>query len=205
MTKGRRPEHRREEILEVGCDLFNRHGYHATGLNTILEACQVSKGSFYNFFGSKEQFAVEIIEHYHSIECERWEQEYALLDVPLFEKMRIMLQREIAKFEENQDYQGCLIANLSGELGNATDSFKAAIRKSTREVLDGIAAYFAQCQDEGSVRKDMTACQLAEFFWDSWQGAFLRMKVEGTTAPLRSTIDLLWNHLLPPSQTGAAQ
>ncbi len=200
MTQGRRAEHNRQDILEKGMQLFNQQGYHGTGLTTILKACQVSKGSFYNFFNSKEAFAVELIGHYHSIECERWEAEFAKLDCPQFEKMRIMLEKEIHKFESEEEHFGCLIANLSGELGNASHAFKEAIRQSTTDVLQAIELDFIQCQADGSVRTDLSAKQLSHIFWDSWQGALLRMKVESSTTPLRELLDLYWNHILPPQE-----
>jgi TetR/AcrR family transcriptional repressor of nem operon len=198
MIQGRRPEHSRQQALEKGMELFNQQGYHGTGLTAILKACQVSKGSFYNFFGSKEEFAVEIIDHYHSIECERWGVELSKLDCPQFEKMRVMLEREIQGFESEKEHFGCLIANLSGELGNASHAFKEAIRRSTSDVLQAIEKDFLQCQTDGSIRDDLSAQQLAHLFWDSWQGALLRMKVESSTAPLRKLLDLYWNHILPP-------
>ncbi|WP_372740857.1 TetR/AcrR family transcriptional regulator [Neptunomonas sp.] len=198
MAQGRRPEHDREQILEKGMQLFNKLGYHGTGLTAILKACRVSKGSFYNFFGSKEEFAVEMIEHYHSIECQRWDTEYAKLDYPQLEKMRIQLENEINKFESEDDNFGCLIANLSGELGNASPALKKAIRHSTAYVLESIEQDFKQCQLDGSVRNDLTPKQLAHLFWDSWQGALLRMKVDSSTAPLHELVNLYWNHILLP-------
>lgn len=38
-------------------------GYHGTGLK-ILESVQIPKGSFYNYFSSKENFGAEVIQYY---------------------------------------------------------------------------------------------------------------------------------------------
>ena len=54
----------RENLLNQGVGLLMQQGYHGTGLKEILDAVQIPKGSFYNYFGSKENFAAEIIEHY---------------------------------------------------------------------------------------------------------------------------------------------
>ena len=54
----------RENLLNHGVALLMQQGYHGTGLQEILDAVQVPKGSFYNYFGSKENFAAEIIGHY---------------------------------------------------------------------------------------------------------------------------------------------
>lgn len=196
MVQGRKPEHSREHILEKGLDLFSERGYHGTGLNDILKACGVSKGSFYNFFGSKEQFAVEIIEHHHSIEFERWETESSKLSGRQFEKCKQMMKMEIERYESDANHKGCLITNLSGELGDASPAFKQAIQKSFKEVLVAIEEDLITSQREGDVRTDISAKQLAHLVLDTWHGALLRMQVESSTQPLQQAIDLLWNHIL---------
>ena len=51
-------------MLNQGLGLLMQQGYHGMGLKEILDAVQIPKGSFYNYFGSKENFAAETIEHY---------------------------------------------------------------------------------------------------------------------------------------------
>ncbi len=204
MVQGRKAAHSREDILAKGFDLFSRQGYHATGLATILKECQVSKGSFYNFFGSKEQFAIEILDHYHQAEWEKWEQEFNRVEGRIFAKMRIILEQKIQMREQNADHYGCLLANLTGELGDCDSSFNATIRTYIQQILDAITGDFEEAQRDGDIRSDIDARTLACAFWDSWQGALLRVKVENTATPMRETIELYWNHILPPKQQETA-
>lgn len=52
----------REKILNAASELFHLKGYHATGLNQILEESGAPKGSlYYHFPNGKEQLAVEAI------------------------------------------------------------------------------------------------------------------------------------------------
>jgi TetR/AcrR family transcriptional repressor of nem operon len=53
------------------------------------------------------------------------------------------------------------------------------------------------CQQEGSVRTDLSASALARLIWDYWQGALLRMKVEDSREPLYAAVELLWERILP--------
>ena len=64
MKKTNQKQVNREILLNQGVALLMQQGYHGTGLNEILSAVQIPKGSFYNYFGSKENFTAEIIEHY---------------------------------------------------------------------------------------------------------------------------------------------
>src|SRR5580700_7617613 len=54
----------RTALLEVGTDMMFEKGYTNTGIQEILSALSVPKGSFYHYFDSKENFAVEIIRHF---------------------------------------------------------------------------------------------------------------------------------------------
>lgn len=52
----------REMILQTAARLFQRQGYHATGLNQIIQESGSPKGSLYYYFpGGKEDLAVEAI------------------------------------------------------------------------------------------------------------------------------------------------
>lgn len=184
MVRGRRPEHSREKILEIGAELFTRNGYHATGLKEILDACQVSKGSFYNFFESKEHFAVEIIEHYQSMELERWDEQLENFQGSHLDRIEQLLAAEIERFGDDMETCGCLLANLSGEVSQASEKFRDAVQRSAEKVLQLIERDMRICQQEGSVRTDISARKLAEAAWHNWQGALLRSKALNSLAPL---------------------
>ena len=55
-------EKRRQEILEVGLDLFIRKGYAATKISDIAEAAGMSKGLLFHYFESKEALYNALIE-----------------------------------------------------------------------------------------------------------------------------------------------
>ncbi len=198
MSRGRPPTHSRESLLSIGNSLFQLHGYHGTSLSMILEACGVSRGSFYNYFGGKEAYAIEVIEHYHALEMDCWREEFSRLEGTHSEKLKLMMARLIEELSMTNERVGCLLANLSGEMALASDDFRTAIRQAINRVLDAISEDMRLCQAEGSVRTDLSAEELAQLIWAYWQGALLRMKVEDSRAPLHQAIDMLWQHLLPP-------
>jgi len=52
----------REKIILTTCDLLERQGYHASGLNEIIQASGAPKGSLYHYFpGGKTEIAVEAV------------------------------------------------------------------------------------------------------------------------------------------------
>ena len=57
----------REKIIRKGAELIHAQGFNATGLQQILQAAGIPKGSFYFYFKSKEDFGLEIINYFNSI------------------------------------------------------------------------------------------------------------------------------------------
>jgi AcrR family transcriptional regulator len=63
LTNIKKPElvaRRRSQIMGAAMKLFQKHGYHATTMRQICEKSKVNRGSFYDYFRSKEDILVYI-------------------------------------------------------------------------------------------------------------------------------------------------
>ncbi len=58
-----RPPAGRDKILEAALDLFAEKGFHATSVDQIAKRAGVSKGLTYNYFKSKEELLIAIIDN----------------------------------------------------------------------------------------------------------------------------------------------
>ena len=66
-TNGRQAERSEiatSKVLEAALDLFSTHGYGATSMRQIAEACELSTGNLYHHFGSKEAIFQRLIDDY---------------------------------------------------------------------------------------------------------------------------------------------
>src|SRR5512134_2758996 len=54
----------KERLLEAGLAMLLERGYHDLGIQPLLEATGVPKGSFYHHFASKEDYALQVIDLY---------------------------------------------------------------------------------------------------------------------------------------------
>lgn len=54
----------RQRIFDAAQSIIARKGFSAVGLNEVLNAAGVPKGSFYHYFASKDAFGTALLEHY---------------------------------------------------------------------------------------------------------------------------------------------
>ena len=59
-----RHDNTRQHILDTGLGIFAGKGFASVGLNELLRAAGVPKGSFYHYFESKEQYGQALLEDY---------------------------------------------------------------------------------------------------------------------------------------------
>ncbi|MCX7074479.1 MAG: TetR family transcriptional regulator C-terminal domain-containing protein [Methylococcales bacterium] len=174
----------RENLLNHGVVLLMQQGYHGTGLQEILDAVQIPKGSFYNYFGSKENFAAEIIGHYIEPYLVQLQTYLNQDDGNAFVALERYLNESIVELEKTKFKGGCLLGNLTGEIGDTSDICRDALQIALGRYRDVWEIGFSLAQKEGEIRIDKTAREMADLWVNSWQGALLRMKIEQSTAPL---------------------
>ena len=61
----RKGEITRERLIEVACDEFVHHGFHATSMRQIADKAGVAVGGIYNHFGSKDDLFAAVLDAYH--------------------------------------------------------------------------------------------------------------------------------------------
>jgi TetR/AcrR family transcriptional repressor of nem operon len=175
----------RENLLNHGVGLLMQQGYHGTGLKEILDAVQIPKGSFYNYFGSKENFAAETIEHYIVPYIAQLQSYLAQSEGNALGGLERYLQESIIDLERTEFKGGCLLGNLIGEMGETSEVCRVALQSSLNRYRDVWELGLSRAQNEGTIRADKSARELADLWVNAWQGALLRMKVEQSVDPLK--------------------
>ncbi len=176
---------KREQILDCGVALLMAQGYHGTGLNEILARVNVPKGSFYNYFASKEEFGAEVIVHYIQPFISRLEVYLHDPNHDALMALQCYFAELIALVEQNGFKGGCLLGNLMGEIGDTSEVCRLALQAAVRRYRDLLQQGLFAAQQQGTIRTDKSAQQMADLLTDAWQGALLRMKIELSVAPLQ--------------------
>ena len=198
MPRPRRSEHTKEALIEAGIDQLSRQGYHGTGIKQILDAVKVPKGSFYNYFASKENFVAEILLRYSNDGLQQLDAFTKSSQLSPVDQIKAVYGYMLAKFSEQQCQQGCLIGSIAAEIGNRSESCQQAMQKAVTEWRKRFAGLIEKAQQQGQIRSDLTADQISDVFWSAWEGSLIRMKMEGRIEPVQQALDLMLNHLLKP-------
>lgn len=155
--------------------MFIVQGYHGTGIKEVVDQIKIPKGSFYNYFESKEQFGAEVIRRYS-----KWvtanmatylngSEDNALIALKLFFEQEMQRHQEVKA--------GCIIGNLGAELGGSSELCQQAMLEGFQGMKQQFLKTLKRGQTQGSIRNDVPAEELADFLVNAYEGALIRMQV----------------------------
>ena len=178
----------KRRLLDAGLATFLERGYNATGIQDLLVATSVPKGSFYHHFASKEDFALQVVDRYVTEVQVLLDQSLSDAERPPLERVRLFFDRLLAYYA-SQGYLGSLLGLLGQELAVASTAF----RRRIEDAFDGIARRLAETLEEARARGDLPSdadpAQTATFMMNTWEGAALRSRLARNAAPLESALE----------------
>ena len=139
MPKSSKKELNREGLLNQGVVFFMNQGYHGTGLQEILDAVNVPKGSFYNYFSSKEEFGAAVIQHYIEPFISRLSTHLQQSGSDALGAIRRYFDELIVELEENKFKGGCLLGSPHGRNWQHQRRMSAIIAIGNRTISRFIA------------------------------------------------------------------
>lgn len=187
----------KENLITVGLDLIRSAGYTATGINQVLEAAKVPKGSFYHHFATKDEFVLEVIQRYAAGEQERWERLLDDSNLSPLKKLRRYFKDLIATYgRRGGPIAGCLLGNLSLEVAGQNDEIRKLLAKAFDTWQAAFARTIREAIDKQEVPKTVKADDVAALLVNNWEGAQTRAKTEQNDKPLELFVDNVFNVLL---------
>ena len=180
--------------------MLPREGVQQLGIESILQEVGVPKGSFYHYFENKEDFGLQVLDRFAECIGERQEQILAEECVPPLDRLRHYCEVVSELLESDQCRKGCLVGNLSQEMADQSESFRARLEEIFESWVDRYAECLLEAQQAGEVPPDLDVRELAEFWLNSWQGAILRAKTMRSPAPLRTFLAVMFGNILQASR-----
>jgi TetR/AcrR family transcriptional regulator, transcriptional repressor for nem operon len=187
----------KENLIKVGLEMIRSAGYTATGINQVLEAANVPKGSFYHHFATKDEFVLEVIQRYAAIEQERWERFLDDSNLSPLKKLRRYFKDLIATYgRRGGPISGCLLGNLSLEIAGQNDEIRKLLAKAFDAWQDALARTIREAIEKQELPKTLKADDVAALLVNNWEGAQARAKTEQNDKPLELFYDNAFNFLL---------
>lgn len=185
----------RDRILATGQRIMGGKGFSAVGLNEVLSAAGVPKGSFYHYFGSKEAFGEALLEDYFSAYL-------ADMDRIFSQPRKSRAQQLDAYFKawmDNQSFEDCqgkcLAVKLGAEVADLSQSMRATLQRGTAGIIGRLAQVLDAGVQEGSLAFSGTPQAVAQSLYELWLGASLMVKIVRRRQPfdnaLRTTHSLI--------------
>lgn len=177
-------------------ELFAAQGYNATGIEAVLKLAGVPKGSFYHYFGSKEEFGLAVIEEFSG-------RFLARLDVFLSDgtttplnRLRIFLERGLQRLSEHECSVGCLVGDLGQEVAARSERLRSRLDQILLSWRERFATCLREAQQAGELPHSLDPHTIAGFILSGWEGAVLSAKVRRSPQPVREFIDTLFSAVL---------
>ncbi len=198
MNRPRRSEQTREALIEAGIQQLSVHGYHGTGIKQILDEVSVPKGSFYNFFASKEAFVAEVISHYsHDLLNQLSEfingEGKALTPI---EQLRSIYRYSLKQYASHEFKKSCLVGSIATEISAESEMCRLELERAMKKWLQFFSTIFAEAQTQQLVRDDISSTDMAAVYWAAWEGALIKMKMSADTQPVKRIMELMIETLL---------
>lgn len=188
MTSRNRNHATKQHLLDVGMVMLLRQGYNDLGIQSLLAATGVPRGSFYHHFRDKKDFALQAIEQYMG-------GVHAALDLSLADTALSPLARARCFFEmteqayRQEGYLGCLLGGLGQELSGVSEDFRRLIDGCFSQISLRLAECFAMAREQGDLPADADPRSMASLLVDCWEGAALRSRLIGSPEPLTRMLD----------------
>ena len=188
----------RSTILEKGARIIHKKGFNHTGIQEILDAAGVPKGSFYHYFKSKEDFGLNLLDYYAVYFTSRAE---SLKDknVPPIKRLKDFFEGFLSFFESNGCELGCPIGNLSQEMGDLSPAFRKRLEEIFLMMRSRIEEVLKEALLGGDLPGSLNIRETADFIVNSWEGAIVRMKVQKNTEALRLFDRMIFDGILRPA------
>lgn len=191
----------REQLLNAGVKALHSKGFNGCGVQEITDEAGVPKGSFYNYFESKEAFSAEVLEHY-------WEQgaskNLAILSdesLPAIERLKTYFSQRQAVHAAGHFERGCMLGNLATEITGQSRLVRDRLAGMFAGWVRVVANCIREAQENGEITLDRDPVLVASFLVNAWQGAVARAKVDRDGSSFAQFNDIVFNTLLAGGKT----
>ena len=177
----------RQHILDQGKAIITRKGFAGVGLNEILSAAAVPKGSFYHYFKSKELFGEAMLADYVQGYLAEMD---VVLGQPGQSAARSLMDYWASWTSESLDGSGCdcrcLVVKLSSEVADMSEPMRMTLLDGTNRIIARMALAIGQGRVDDSLPSVTDPAHMATTLYQLWLGAAMLTKLRRDDSALKT-------------------
>ena len=176
--KEREKEHRREEILDAAQHVFFEKGLYVATMDEIAEEAELSKGTLYPYYKSKEDLYLAVMMRGMEILRDMFT-EVAQSGESAAKMLVALGNAYVSYFSTQREYFRMIHFLQTPQFHKqVTDDMKTSCGILNRHVWDPVNGILQRCIDEGVLRKDLNPVELGIILWSSATALLLRIDSE---------------------------
>lgn len=192
MTKTPKHENKKDFLLDKGMPVLWSKGYNGTSVNDIVKAAEVPKGSFYFYFKSKEDFAIQAIYKYFEYHFAPIRKILQNTLVSPKERLIQFHQYRLDTITNKMDCKmGCMACNIGNEMSEHNENIRKAICERESMLVDLITEVIQEAKDNGEITNPLDAKIIASFIEDAGKGAMTSMKETQSPLPIENMMYMI--------------
>ena len=170
----------KENVVAAALGQFHRRGYNGSGVKDITDAAGLPKGSFYNYFSSKEEMAVEALQRYGAgRELGRLKDP----SVPPLARLRTHFDFLAEDIERVGVESGCMFGNFATEIAGQSPVLREAVADGFGRWVEAVTEALREAVAAGELDTDRDVDLIARTLVRGWEGLVLHAKVTGELRP----------------------
>jgi AcrR family transcriptional regulator len=177
--KQREKERRRRAIMEAAKEVFFSKGLPASTMDEIAEKAELSKGTLYLYFDSKEALYLSLVDEGLGVLVDMF-REVVSEDLPGDGLLRKIGRTYYAFYRTHRNYFKILFFSEHCELHRKVAQKKGNLFAPEKgiECLKMVAGAVQKGMDEGFFRDDLNAMEIANILWANSNGIIHLMESE---------------------------
>jgi TetR/AcrR family transcriptional regulator, transcriptional repressor for nem operon len=173
-------------LLEKGAEIMQLKGFHSTGIQEIVNACKVPKGSFYYYFDSKEIFGLELINYFAEKQLTQIDLFFNDLSVNPKDRIENYFSNFFEEFAKNDFKGGSFMGNFIQELAAVNEMLRQGLVIVNEEIIDRFAKIIHEINPDIS---PIGCRKKAELLYFTFEGITMQVKLYKTTEPAKNMIN----------------
>jgi TetR/AcrR family transcriptional regulator, transcriptional repressor for nem operon len=191
MSKG---EETKTRILQQAAELFNQQGYAGASMTDIMRVTKLQKGGIYNHFPSKDELALQAFD-------------YAIASISKHYRAALRSKRHaverlqamigvFSSFVDNPPIPGgCPLLNTAVESDDAHPALRERTQKAMNSWLNLIQRIIQTGIDNGEIRTDVNAEEIATIITATLEGAIMMSKLYGDGIYMQRAVNHLHQYI----------